>query len=144
MLLGQFTGPQIAELLKSSTLDALLTPIEKNAFDGIRNVVTNFLGNKRADNYKDIVREMIHAFRDMKVSLKIHFLDSHLDFFPDNCGDCSDEHGERFHKDIATIEQRFKGKDSSHMLGEYCWSICRETETQHHKRQNQRNFFLKI
>jgi hypothetical protein len=28
------------------------------------------------------------------MSLKVHFLDSHLDFFPENLGAVSDEHGE--------------------------------------------------
>jgi len=27
------------------------------------------------------------------MSLKLHFLFSHMDFFPLNCGDVSDEHG---------------------------------------------------
>ena len=35
-----------------------------------------------------------------------HFLGSHLDFFPENCGYVSDEHGERFHQDIAAMEGR--------------------------------------
>ncbi|MFP3032588.1 MAG: hypothetical protein ACEY3M_16215 [Wolbachia sp.] len=34
------------------------------------------------------------------MSLKIHFLDSHLEFFPKNVGAVSDEHGERFHQDM--------------------------------------------
>jgi hypothetical protein len=34
------------------------------------------------------------------MSLKIHFLESHLDFFPENIGRVGDEHGERFHQDI--------------------------------------------
>jgi len=29
------------------------------------------------------------------MSLKIHFLHSHLDFFPENLGAMSDKHGER-------------------------------------------------
>jgi len=33
------------------------------------------------------------------MSLKIHFFDSHSDFFPDTLGEISDEHGERFHQD---------------------------------------------
>jgi hypothetical protein len=32
-------------------------------------------------------------------------LHSHLDFFPDNCGMVNDEHDERFHKEIATMEK---------------------------------------
>jgi hypothetical protein len=39
------------------------------------------------------------------VSLKVHFLGSHLDFFPDNLGAVSDEHGERFHQDIYNMEK---------------------------------------
>ena len=35
------------------------------------------------------------------MSLKLHFLHSHLYFFPENLGDVSDEHGERFHQDIG-------------------------------------------
>jgi len=44
------------------------------------------------------------------MSLQIDFLSSHLDFFPENCGSVSDEHGERFHQDIAGMEDRYKGK----------------------------------
>ncbi|UYV78677.1 hypothetical protein LAZ67_16002346 [Cordylochernes scorpioides] len=43
------------------------------------------------------------------MSLKIHFLHSHLDFFPDNLGAVSDEHGERFHQDISSMEKRYQG-----------------------------------
>ena len=34
------------------------------------------------------------------VSLKFHFLQSHLYIFPGNKGAVSDKHGERFHQDI--------------------------------------------
>ena len=35
-------------------------------------------------------------------------LDSHLDFFAENLGTMSDEQGERFHQDIASMEQRYQ------------------------------------
>ena len=41
------------------------------------------------------------------MSLKIHFLESHLDFLPENLGEVSDEHGERFHQDITAMEKRY-------------------------------------
>ena len=67
-----------------------------------------------------------------KMSFKVHFLDSHLDFFNKNMSDVSDEHGERFHQDISVIENRYKGKWSVSMLADYCWSIQRDdSETQH-------------
>ncbi|UYV80151.1 hypothetical protein LAZ67_18001830 [Cordylochernes scorpioides] len=42
------------------------------------------------------------------MSIKIHFLHSHLDFFPDNLGAVSDEHGELFHQDISSMEKRYQ------------------------------------
>jgi len=54
-----------------------------------------------------------------------HFLSSHLDFFPENYGSVSDEHGERFHEDIATVEGRYKEKWSPSMIADYCWTLMR-------------------
>ena len=61
------------------------------------------------------------------MSVKIHFLSSHLDFFPENCGSMSDEQGERFHQDIAAMESRYKGKWSPSMLADYCWTLMRDS-----------------
>ncbi|UYV67878.1 K02A2.6-like [Cordylochernes scorpioides] len=52
--------------------------------------------------------------------LKIHFLHSHLDFFPDNLGAVSDEHGERFHQDISSVEKRYQEPD---MEDKSTWEI---------------------
>jgi hypothetical protein len=60
------------------------------------------------------------------MSLKVHFLDSHLDFFPENLGAVSDEHGERFHQDISNMEKRHQGKWSLSMLADYCWTLKRD------------------
>ena len=42
------------------------------------------------------------------MSVKIHFLHSHLNFFPPNLRAVSDEHGERFHQDITKMERTIK------------------------------------
>ena len=122
----------------------MLNEVEKKAWTATVAVINNFLGNKKAENYEELIRNVIEAYREMKVnmSLKIHLLCDHLDFFPSNLGDFSDEHGERFHRDMATIEERFKGKDHRHMLSEYCLSICRDTDTENLKRQTKRPRFL--
>ena len=67
-----------------------------------KEVAENFLGNKKTLNYKEIVNKMIQNFekQDCLMSLKLHFLDSHLDYFPENLGDFSEGQGERFHQDI--------------------------------------------
>ena len=69
------------------------------------------------------------------MSLKLHFLHSHLDFFPENMGSVSDEHGERFHQDVVAFEKRFQGRWEPAMLADYCWSLIRETPATEYKRK---------
>ncbi|GBN98771.1 hypothetical protein AVEN_262800-1 [Araneus ventricosus] len=78
---------------------------------------TKFLGNDKVENYMDSVEDMLALFQDNVciMSLKILFLDSHLNFFPDNCGQVSDAHGERFHQDIANMEKWYQGNWSTAM-----------------------------
>jgi hypothetical protein len=42
-----------------------------------------------------------------RLSLKMHFLNSHLDYFPENLGDISEKHGKRFHQTIKEMESRY-------------------------------------
>ena len=74
-------------------------------------VAKNFPGNYRADNYKEIVNNMLGNFRILGItmSIKVHFLHSQLALFLENLGDASDEQGERFHQDIKTMEERYQG-----------------------------------
>jgi hypothetical protein len=67
--------------------------------------VNIFWGKNRADNYKRFIDNLLQAYQNLgcNMSLKIQFLHSHLDFFPDNLGHVSDKHGERFHQDVATM-----------------------------------------
>lgn len=41
------------------------------------------------------------------MSLKLYFVDSHLDFFPDNMSDVSDEHGKIIPQETSDMEKRF-------------------------------------
>lgn len=122
---GVFVGPDIRKMLKSDELKTKMNIKEKNAWVSFQDVVENFLGNKKSDNYKDLVKKLIGSYKKLgcKMSLKVHLLDSHLDFFNYNMGDFSEEHGERFHQDISVCEGRYKGKSSVNMLGDYIWSL---------------------
>jgi hypothetical protein len=84
-----------------------------------------FLANRKAENYHEIVSDLLMAYKPMgcNMSLKVHFLGSHLDLFPENLGAVSDEHGERFHQDIYNIEKRYQGKWSLSMQADYCWTL---------------------
>lgn len=66
----------------------------------------------------------------MKINMspKIHYLHQHLDFFRENLGKISDEHGERFHQQIKLIENRFQGKNDENMLAEFLWQAFEEEE----------------
>jgi hypothetical protein len=68
--------------------------------------------------------------------LKIHFLDSHLDFFPDNLGAVNDEHGERFHQDISALKKRYQGQRSASMLSDYCWTVKRDVPDAKYRRKS--------
>ena len=67
------------------------------------------------------------------MSIKLHFLKSHIDYFPENLGDISEEQGERFHQDIRVMEERYQGRWDCHMMADYCWNLKRESSTAVHK-----------
>jgi len=61
---------------------------------------------------------MVKNFKNMGclINLKIHFLHSHIDYFPANLGDFSEEQGERFHQDLKDVERRYQGIWDRNML----------------------------
>ena len=59
--------------------------------------------------------------QNVKMSLKIHFLKSHLDFFSSDLGKLSDEHGDRCHQTIKTIETNYQGRADSRIMVDFCW-----------------------
>ncbi|UYV75153.1 hypothetical protein LAZ67_12002678 [Cordylochernes scorpioides] len=107
---GIFVGPQIRELQQDGNFQNSLNEVEAAAWNSFRNVCKNFLGSVKVENYRDIVNDLLLSYKALgcNMSLKIHFLHSHLDFFPDNLGAVSDEHGERFHQDISSMEKRYQ------------------------------------
>ncbi|UYV70356.1 PRKCI [Cordylochernes scorpioides] len=106
-----FVGPQIRELQQDGNFQNSLNEVEAAEWNSFRNVCKNFLGSVKVENYRDIVNDLLLSYKALgcNMSLKIHFLHSHLDFFPDNLGAVSDEHGERFHQDISSMEKRYQG-----------------------------------
>ena len=104
---GVFIGPQIRDLIKDEYFDKLLQGDEKAAWNSFKFVIKVFLGNRRAQNYGELVNKRLQSYQKLgcNMSLKIHFLHSHLDSFQENCGAVCDEHGERFHQDISSMEK---------------------------------------
>ena len=122
---GVFDSPQIRKLVNGPDFSISISEIEKNACDSFVWVIQNFLGNKKADDYVEHVEVMLSYFQRLgcNMSIKVHFLHSHLDRFPANLGDLSEEQGERFHQDIWTMEEQFQGRWDAHMMADFLWSI---------------------
>ena len=97
-------------------------------------------GNRRAQNYDELVNNRLQSYQKLgcNMSLKAHFIHPHLDFFPENCGAVSDEHGERFHQEISSMEKRYQGKWNCAMLADYCWTLARDAPAMEYKRQAKR------
>lgn len=122
---GVFDGKDIARLIKSTAFAGLLQGEEVYAWNCIKEIIKNLLGKSRAGNSSLIVERMMLAFQrlDVHMSLKIHYLHSHLDAFWDQMSTESDEHGERFHQTAAVMECRYKSKRLDSMMGDLCWWI---------------------
>ena len=98
---------------------------ERQAWLSFVSVVENFLGNTKSDDYRNIVETMLENYHKLgcNMSIKVHFLNSHLEQFPDNLGAVSDEQAEHFHQDIKVMEERYQKRWDIHMMADYCWSI---------------------
>lgn len=85
-------------------------------------IMNNFLGNNKAVNYETVVANMLSAFHDLgcNMSVQLHFLYSHLDRFPENLDDVSDEEDEWFLQDLKIMEQCYQGRWDKHMMTDYC------------------------
>lgn len=140
---GVFDGPQIRKLCRDDIFENKLENIERNAFVSFKEVVGSFLGNRRDHNYKVIVERLIGNYKEMgcRMSLKLHFLHSHLDFFPTcSLGAVSDEQGERFHQDVQVMEERYQGRWSASFLSDFCWMSMKETDENSYKRRAKRPY----
>ena len=120
---GVLNGFQIGELIRGTTFDEVLTEADKRAWKSLKKVSTKFVGKKRSPNYEDMVYELMHNFQALgaRMSAVMHFLNSHLDYFPEDCGNYSEELGERFHQDIGMMEERYQGRWDTNMFADHSW-----------------------
>ena len=142
---GIFVGPQIRRLINDTTkFEKSMTDIERITWRSFVMVVRNFLGNKKDKDYVELVESLLKNLRDLgaNMSIKVHFLQSHLDRFPENCGDVSDEQGERFHQDLKKMEERYQGRWDAHMIADYCWGLQRDDQNIKHSRKSRKRSLL--
>jgi hypothetical protein len=79
---GIFIGPHIRKLIQDEQFDKDQNETERNAWLSFKRIFKDFLGNHKAANYKDVVQDMLTSYKAMgcNMILKIHFLESHLNF----------------------------------------------------------------
>ena len=138
---GVFDGPEIRRLIRDGNFEYSMTKVEKNAWLSFKSVVKNFLGNNKSLNYKTEIKKMLSNYQKLgcRMSLKLHFFDSHVDYFPNNLGDYSEEQGERFHQDIKEMEKRYQGRWDEHMLADYCWNLKRDLPEEEEEQNTEKN-----
>ena len=98
----------------NNEFDEIVRRSELKAWISFKKVCKTFLGCHCLENFKEVgpIAEMLNTYKTLgcKMSLKVHFSESHLDFSHKHLRDVSDEHGEPFHQDISVMENRYKGK----------------------------------
>jgi hypothetical protein len=79
---GIFIGSQNRELMQDNQFDEDLNEIERNAWLSFKRICRDFLGNHKTANYQNVVQDPLTSYKSVgcNKSLKIHFLESHLNF----------------------------------------------------------------
>ena len=125
LIAGIFDGPQIRQLISDPEFENSMNEVELEARKAFVLVVKNFLGNNKTRNYAEIVNKMLTAFRNLgcNISVKMHYLFSHMDRFPENLDSMNDEQEERFNHDLKETEIRYQGCWDAVMMADYCWNL---------------------
>ena len=107
------------------------------AWKSFYKAVKKFLCNYKDSDFENIVGNRLGNLKALgcSMSLKLHFLKSHLSCFPENLGAVSEEQGERFHQDIKEMERRYQGQWNVNMIVDYYWMLHREEPQALHKRK---------
>ena len=90
---------------------------------------------------KPVLRSCSYEDMGCRMSFKIHFLHSHLNFFPLNLGAVSEEHGERFHQDITKMKSNYQDKWNPGMMGDFCWMLLRDIPEAKYTRSSKKTYF---
>jgi hypothetical protein len=75
---GIIISPQIQDVIQDLDFHSTLSDIEKAAWNFLKSLCTNFLGNHKAENYREIVSEMLKHFKFMKCNMSLSYISSIL------------------------------------------------------------------
>ena len=105
-----------------------MTTLEKNVSWSFTALAQNFLTDFKAPNYHGLSKQLLNSSKHLRcnMSVKVYFLHSYANYFPENLGAMIEEQGLRFHQDIKPMEKRFPGCWNTNMMADYCWCLKRE------------------
>jgi len=123
-------------MLRDESFIATMNEKERAAWLSFKNVIENFRGNHKSENYRELVADMLKNYKQLGglMSYKLHLLHSHIDNFPENLGNYSEEQGECFHQDMKEME-RYQGRWNVNMMADFCWMLKRESVDDNKKRK---------
>lgn len=126
--LAVLSGPAIRKLISDSDFDNYLTELELLAWNCLKAVIENCMGVHRVENWQMLINEMLRAFDyiNVQVSLKVHFMICHLDWFERLIPTEADEDGERFHEVAAPLDNWYSAKKLDSLLADLCWDLFNE------------------
>lgn len=130
LLNGVFTGPEIRLLMRNKAFPGTMLHAEHVAWINFCSVSRHVLGKDVSEDWKQKVDSLMSSFQNLgclNVTSKMHLLSKHKDKYEKYLGIYSDEHGERLHKDMQSIEKRYGKSLNKEMLAEYIWSLKRDT-----------------
>lgn len=82
---GIFNGPETRKLIdEDEKFSQALNAKQLRAWNAFKQMVHNFFGKRRSEDYHELIDELLLSFREMgcRMSVKLHFLHTHRDKFP--------------------------------------------------------------
>ena len=70
---GIFIGSQIRAIIKDEYFDKLLQGDEKAAWDSFKFVVKGFLGNRRTQNYEELVNNILQSYQNLGCNTSLKY-----------------------------------------------------------------------
>ena len=99
-----FVGLDIRDLIKDEKFDQHINSLELSTWKPFKQVLHNFLGSKKSENYADVVQEILIAYQKLGCRMLLNISCAHTDFFRDNLGDVSTVRDRHVTKKSQTIE----------------------------------------
>ena len=130
-------GKQVNQIIDDPDLYLVLTQEQKGLWKSFGKVVKGFLGKNRSRDYQKLVRIFMNKVKEQKIRMtyKMHLLHCHLDEFPPNNSDFSEENGEKLHQFIKKSWRRYHPHPVKKILVDYSWHISASKAVRGRKRR---------